>query len=405
MLFITNKTKFKPNKCYYGYRRYLLSLSLSLILLAIHSYWQTSPSLAAEKIGFKLGIFEPSLPITEIRNYAETGKIGDRLKTWLKFISQENQQIIKQILHIQLPLDNLALEELFKTEIGQNFLLNIAQAIALPQNLSLAALHSAIIQGNQSSEGLSILSFLEAYPQTNINIKLIKAVNVVKTVSLPEKNLTIAQNSQLKDNLISTKFWQLAVKYQVIATKNKQYNSCLFGDSISSALGNSLGEQNFNFAISGMSTVSLIEQLKLLIPTGVKCDKAIIAIGTNDALYDISNEMFIKNLQKTIALTRKLNPKEIILIPAFYSTIAATYQPNMAGSISRVDEINYLIYQVAEGENLPVEAEAIQPLFAHKELKHNLTIDGVHLNDKGLEIYRKALLKIINYQTSRSRNI
>lgn len=397
--------KFKRFKFYQRHRRSILSLSISLLLLIMHSYWQTAPSFAAEKIALKLGIFEQSLPISEIRKYAETGKAVDRLKTWLNLIGEENQQIVKQILQIKLPLDNLALEQLFKTEIGKNFLLDIAQAIVLPQNLSIAALHSAIIQGNQSSEGLSILSFLEAYPQPKLSINTLKTVDVIKTASLPEESVKIAQNSHLKDNLSSTKYWKVAVQYQVLASQNKQYNSCLFGDSISSALGNSLGEQNFNFAISGMSTVSLIEQLKLLIPTGVKCEKAIIAIGTNDALYDISDEMFIKNLQQTIILTRKLNPKEIILIPAFYSTLAASYQPNMAGSISRVDEINDLLYQVAEAENLPVEVEAIQPLFAHKELKHNLTIDGVHLNDKGLEIYRKALVKIINYQSSRSRNI
>ncbi|MBE9094269.1 hypothetical protein [Tychonema sp. LEGE 07203] len=93
---------------------------------------------------------------------------------------------------------------------------------------------------------------------------------------------------------------------------------------------------------------------------------------------------------------RSLGSKQIILIPAFYSTLAASHNPKFAGTIARVDEINVLINKVAAEENITVESSGIQALFKDKALNSDLTIDGVHLNAKGLDIYRKVLLNILN---------
>ncbi|MEG3844492.1 SGNH/GDSL hydrolase family protein [Microcoleus sp. herbarium14] len=201
------------------------------------------------------------------------------------------------------------------------------------------------------------------------------------------------------DTVSSALWWQVSVYNQVQQIKDKQYQGCVWGDSISSALGDSLGEQNFNFAIGGMSSVSLLEQLKLVVPLRFTCEKSILAIGTNDAMYGISDEQFVNNLIEAIAVMRSLGTKQIILIPAFYSTLAASYNPKAAGTIARVDEINVLIDRVAADENIPVESRGIQALFKEQALNPDLTIDGVHLNAKGLDIYRKVLLNIFNFSS------
>lgn len=198
------------------------------------------------------------------------------------------------------------------------------------------------------------------------------------------------------DTVSSALWWQVLVYNQVQQIKDRQYQGCVWGDSISSALGDSLGDKNFNFAIGGMSSVSLLEQLKLVVPQGFTCEKSILAIGTNDAMYGIGDEAFVSNLKQAIAIMRSLGTKKIILIPAFYSTLAASYNPKFAGTIARVDEINVLIDRVAAEENIPVESSGIQALFKEKALNEELTIDGVHLNAKGLDIYRKVLLNILN---------
>ncbi|MEG4038468.1 MULTISPECIES: SGNH/GDSL hydrolase family protein [unclassified Microcoleus] len=197
------------------------------------------------------------------------------------------------------------------------------------------------------------------------------------------------------DTVSSALWWQASVYNQVQQIKEQQYEGCVWGDSISSALGDSLGEKNFNFAIGGMSSVSLLEQLKLVVPQGFTCKKSILAIGTNDAMYGIGDEQFVRNLKEAIAIMRSIGSKQIILIPAFYSTLVASHNPKFAGTIARVDEINVLINKVAAEENITVESSGIQALFKDKALNTDLTIDGVHLNAKGLDIYRKVLLDIL----------
>lgn len=101
-----------------------------------------------------------------------------------------------------------------------------------------------------------------------------------------------------KDNVSSSPFGKIALQYQILAAQDKQFSGCLFGDSISAGLGNTLGSGTFNFGLNGLSTISLLEQLKSLIPTKVKCEKAIIAVGGNDAWYGISDELFSKISKK-----------------------------------------------------------------------------------------------------------
>ncbi|MBV8882843.1 MAG: SGNH/GDSL hydrolase family protein [Chroococcidiopsidaceae cyanobacterium CP_BM_RX_35] len=206
------------------------------------------------------------------------------------------------------------------------------------------------------------------------------------------EQIPLKLTSSSKDYLIAEIWWQK----QVNSTQNKNYDACLFGDSISSSLGNSLGKHTFNFAMGGMTTTSLVDQLKALTTANVKCQVAIIAMGTNDADGSITNDDFIKNLKTSISLVQGLGANQVFVIPAFYSTVEASYNPALAGPITRVEEINALIRQIAAMEKVILFEEDIQPLYQGQSLRKDLTIDGVHLNSDGQNLYRQALLKILN---------
>lgn len=222
------------------------------------------------------------------------------------------------------------------------------------------------------------------------------------TTPPPQEQPPVQQPTFLRtDELPFQPWWQEKVKSQVSTTHTRQYDACLFGDSISSGLGNTLGNGTFNFALGGMSTVSLIEQLKILTSAKVKCNTAIIAMGTNDADYNITNDNFVKNLKSSIALVKGMGATKVFLIPAFYSTLEASYNPLLAGSIARVEEINAFIRQVAAGQKAALFEEDIQALYQGQALKKTLTNDGVHLNAEGKKIYRQALLKLLSVNLKR----
>ncbi|MBD2245673.1 alpha/beta hydrolase [Nostoc sp. FACHB-888] len=370
--------------------RFFICLSGCLIFLLLHSGIGLLPSLAAEKVTVRYGLFEQSIPVADIRNYAETQKASSDLQSFLDYLSTEEKQKFQDALQVKMSLDIVALDKLVNTGMGKQILSFASQAIARRDQASIQALRSAMIIGARSPEGLGLVSFLEAYPSNQLVVDVSK---ISKLVGMANSSSNSA-DAPPKDNVSSSPLGKIALQYQTLAAQNKQFSGCLFGDSTSAALGNTLGSGTFNFGLNGLSTISLLEQLKSLIPTKVKCEKAIIAVGGNDALYGISDELFSKNLQEAIALVRTMGNKEIFLIPAFYSTVAASSDPTVAAPLSRVEQINALINQVAEIEKVPVAA-GLAPLYENNALKGSFTSNGEHLNAEGLKIYRQALLQIL----------
>jgi lysophospholipase L1-like esterase len=371
--------------------RLLISLSGCLIFLLVHSGLGLLPSLAAEKVTVRYGLFEQSIPVADIRNYGEKQKASSDLQSFLDYLSAKEKEKFQDALQVKMSLDIVALDKLINTGMGKQILSFASQAIARRDQASIPALRSAIIIGAKSPEGLGLVSFLEAYPSNQLVIDVSK---ISKLVGLANSSSSTAE-APPKDNVTSSPLGKIALQYQTLAAQNKQFSGCLFGDSISAGLGNTLGSGTFNFGLNGLSTISLLEQLKSLIPTKVKCEKAIIAVGGNDAWYGISDELFTKNLQEAIALIRTMGNKEIFLIPAFYSTVAASLDPTVAAPLPKVEQINVLINQVAEKEKVPVAATGLAPLYENNVLKENLTSDGDYLNAEGLKIYRQALLQLL----------
>lgn len=374
-------------------RRTLLYAIGSLLFFSIESLLNKTPSFAASQITVRYGILEQSLPVSDLRKYAETGKVSSDLQSFLNYIDSDAQKNLQGALQVKMSLDIAAVDKVLDTPFAKQVLSAVSTSIARRDTAGVTALRAAIILGTKSKEGLSIVSFLEAYPSDRLVVDVPAALELA---SQAKKYSANSSNPPDQDNLSSTPFWRIAISYQRFATKNKQFAGCLFGDSVSAELGNTLGEGNFNFALNGLSAVSLAEQLKLLAPVQVKCQKAVIAVGGNDAWYKLSNDVFVKNLRESIALTRQLGAKQIFLIPGFYSTVAASKDPSISAPNSKVDEINALINQVALAENVLVETLGLQPLNEKGALKEAFaTTDGDHLNEEGIKIYRQALFKIL----------
>jgi lysophospholipase L1-like esterase len=369
-------------------RRFCSRLFLCCFTLVSLNVLQNVPSQAAETIVAHYGLFESSLPVHDLQNYAQTQQASPALAFFLRFVSKTQQQSLRELLQTQFAVSPVALDTVLNEPSGAKFLQQASDAIINSHGAGVPALRSAAILGTKP-EGLSILSFLKAYPNPRLVLDLPKALKFVDN---------IYPDSQ-SDRLATTSSWQMLVDYQIAIAQNQPYSACLFGDSISSALGNQLGSSVYNFALGGLSSVSLVEQLKRLNLKNVQCQNAVIAIGANDALYTTTDLQFTQNLTKAIALTRQMGAKQVILLPAFYSTLAASKNPKLAGPIPRVERINQLIQQIAKAEGTILKSTELEPLFEGKTLKESLTYDGVHLNAAGLKIYRPIILNILSLLT------
>jgi lysophospholipase L1-like esterase len=195
------------------------------------------------------------------------------------------------------------------------------------------------------------------------------------------------------DNLTLSWLWRPTLQAQLQLSQGQTYKACLWGDSISQGIH--LGEGTVNFTLGGLSSISLVEQLKLHQAAKIQCPHAILAIGTNDAMYGTPDQVFFQNLERAIALVRAMGNVRITLIAAFYATLPASQNPWLAGPNERIKEINHLIQQVAYKEQVEFVIDELQPLFDEDTLHLNVTHDGVHLNPHGQDILRQVMMKLL----------
>lgn len=202
------------------------------------------------------------------------------------------------------------------------------------------------------------------------------------------------------DNLTRSRWWTHALSAQIRKHQSQDYQHGLFGDSISSGLGLTFRKDLFNFAIGGLSSISLVEQLRLLSEAKVKTDQAVIAIGTNDALYGTSDAVMDSNVSRAIDLTRMMGAKRVVIVGAFYATQRASQNPWLAGSNQRIREINHRLEKSASQNQVEFVWDELQVLFRQNELDPQFTRDGVHLNARGKLVYEQILEAVLSPHTS-----
>ena len=198
------------------------------------------------------------------------------------------------------------------------------------------------------------------------------------------------------DNLTRSRWWAHTLRAQVHESQGLAFESGLFGDSISSGLGLMLEGNLLNFALGGLSSVSLVHQLRALSAAKVKISRGAIAIGTNDALYGTPDPVIARNVQESIRLVQEMGAGRVHLIRAFYATERASKNSWLAGSNQRITEINDLLAETASLESIHFVRDELQALFRKTELNPKFTGDGVHLNALGKQVYRKILLEIFD---------
>ena len=147
------------------------------------------PLQAATDVALVSGAFRRSIPVKEFEHLAETGEaiglLGDLLE-----LSKQDPQEVSQMLNQSLELPLVLTSRLINTRIGEAILRRIARIIHpiyTPQpEVSVPAIRAGVINGLQSEDGLTAVSFLKGYPNA------VMAVNLPALFGVIEKAESIA---------------------------------------------------------------------------------------------------------------------------------------------------------------------------------------------------------------------
>jgi predicted dienelactone hydrolase len=98
-------------------------------------------------------------------------------------MTEEQRRFLVEGLKIQIPINVITLDRLISTQIGTTILSDVSTAITRPDQAGLQAMRGGLILGANSPQGLSILSFIEAYPSKRLVINLPQAITVARSLN------------------------------------------------------------------------------------------------------------------------------------------------------------------------------------------------------------------------------
>ena len=142
-----------------------------------------SPVLAAKDVALVSGAFRRSIPVKDIEHLANTGEARGLLKQLLS-LSQQNPDTVAKLLNQKLDLPLVLTSRLINTRIGEAIIRRVGQIIYpiyTPQpEVSIPALRAGVVIGlHNSSDGLTAVDFLKAYPNEVLAMNLPALFSVI----------------------------------------------------------------------------------------------------------------------------------------------------------------------------------------------------------------------------------
>ena len=143
--------------------------------IALSQFGANTSAIAADTVVVRLGLFTESISLAELQKAAKTGELPGSLQSYTKGLSQEQRRFFLGALGMNIPMNVVTLDKLINTQIGTTILNDFATALARKDKAGVQALRAGLVLGSTAPQGLSILSFIAAYPSKRLEIDLPKA--------------------------------------------------------------------------------------------------------------------------------------------------------------------------------------------------------------------------------------
>ena len=134
---------------------------------------------AAQTIVLRRGSAVRSLNVADLKTFTETGKISPSLENAARILTSQQKGLVQNVLKTKLNLDVVATSDLLDTEVGNNLVSLLASATPRTDNVGRLDVKTALILGARSAQGLSLIGFIEAYPNENLDIDVERVFQVL----------------------------------------------------------------------------------------------------------------------------------------------------------------------------------------------------------------------------------
>lgn len=200
------------------------------VAIALGMQVAATPAMAAERITLKLGAFESAIAISELEQFAKTGKLPQKLQLYSAFLTPQVQKVLNSRLQVDPQQADKYISELSTSPYGKQLLKYLG--VAIP-DLTLPQLQAAVSLAAQQANGVSVVSLIKAYPQENIVIDASSAIAMAVEFnpsylqsqavgSSLESKLAVTSGTKFKASFDPAKMGKATVLEQTIVFNDRQ---------------------------------------------------------------------------------------------------------------------------------------------------------------------------------------
>lgn len=133
----------------------------------------TLPAVAAEQVTVRLGPFEQVIAISDLEQFAKTGELPSRLQPLAPVLTSQVREVLNRRLQIDPNVADQFIEDVLRSQAGKQLIRSLE--VAIP-NSSIEQVQAAVSLAARQANGLSLVSFLRAYPEENITLDASNAI-------------------------------------------------------------------------------------------------------------------------------------------------------------------------------------------------------------------------------------
>jgi predicted dienelactone hydrolase len=161
----------------------LKKLGSFLCAIALTQFSTNTSAKAADTVVVRFGLFTETITLAELQKTAKTGKLPRSLQPYAKRLSEQQRQLFVGALNMNIPLNIVTINRLVNTQIGTSILNDLSTALAREDKAGVQALRAGLVLGSTAPQGLSILSFIAAYPSKRLEINVPQAFKVAGSLN------------------------------------------------------------------------------------------------------------------------------------------------------------------------------------------------------------------------------
>ncbi|MBD2597121.1 alpha/beta hydrolase [Nostoc spongiaeforme FACHB-130] len=192
--------------------------------------WAIPATLAAETITIRFGLFQQSVAIADIEKFAKTGTLSQTLQAYESLFTPELRGLLNRRVQVDPKFADKFVDELVLLPQGKQLITSLAAAIP---GSSVESLQATMSIGLRQVNGLSVVSFLKAYPTENIDLDATQILQIATEFnpnnlqsqalgSILARNLTVKTNTPFQPSFDPAATSQEAVEQQTLTFQDKQ---------------------------------------------------------------------------------------------------------------------------------------------------------------------------------------